>query len=282
MQLPQSQCPLGPCLLPTSPSTGTRAWLSVSGRLGEDILGCIRSKSAKEIQKVNKDSPYPRNLEAPLYKWSPVMDGDFIPDVIYTLFEQGKFIKGPTITGDTTNGGTSFTSPNTSTLAQSNDFSKHSSRSPRWPNQTGSTTSGLTRTTAVPFGAATLDMSAMSTTTCDTCVPAYTSPTSYTTTTFPYPGTTGTTSKALSKWSWASASRTTWKQWLFSTLPANSRLGATSKTKSTSAPSRSSRDTGQASSHLTIPAGTASMKAPSGRSGGVWKCCVLDYLVSLQ
>ncbi|KAM0316902.1 hypothetical protein ACHAPQ_011180 [Fusarium lateritium] len=90
----------------------------------KDILPCIRSKSAKEIQMVNKNIPHLGSSKPPIYMWSPVVDNDLIPDVTYRLFEQGKFIKVPLITGDDTNGGTYFAPRDTSTLAQSDEFIK--------------------------------------------------------------------------------------------------------------------------------------------------------------
>ncbi|KAF4962441.1 hypothetical protein FSARC_9470 [Fusarium sarcochroum] len=70
----------------------------------KDVLPCIRSKSAKEIQQVNKNIPYLGSSTAPLYMWTATIDNDLIPDVTYRLFEQGRFIKVPLITGDDTNG----------------------------------------------------------------------------------------------------------------------------------------------------------------------------------
>ncbi|KAF5007159.1 hypothetical protein FDECE_6512 [Fusarium decemcellulare] len=95
-------------------------------RLGctKDVLACMRSKTVKEIQDVNTNIAYPGGPAPPLYMWTPVIDGDLIPDVTYNLFEEGKFIKVPAIMGDDTNGGTSFAPPNTATLAQSDEFLK--------------------------------------------------------------------------------------------------------------------------------------------------------------
>ncbi|KAF4466813.1 cholinesterase precursor [Fusarium albosuccineum] len=90
----------------------------------KDVLACMRSKTVKEIQDVNTNIAYPGGPAPPLYMWTPVVDGDLIPDVTYNLFEEGKFIKVPAIMGDDTNGGTSFAPPNTATLAQSDEFLK--------------------------------------------------------------------------------------------------------------------------------------------------------------
>ncbi|KAH7002219.1 Alpha/Beta hydrolase protein [Ilyonectria destructans] len=94
------------------------------GCVGKNALACLRSKSALEIQKANYNIPYPGAPAAPIYMWTPVVDGDLVPDLTYKLFEEGKFIEVPAIMGDDTNGGTVFTPKNTSTLAESDAFLK--------------------------------------------------------------------------------------------------------------------------------------------------------------
>ncbi|KAJ4314018.1 hypothetical protein N0V84_009125 [Fusarium piperis] len=94
------------------------------GCTGKGRLACLRLKTTKEIQKVNSNIPYPGGSQAPLFMWTPVIDGGLIPDLTYKLFEDGKFIKVPTIVGDDTNGGTIFTPKTASTLAQGEDFLK--------------------------------------------------------------------------------------------------------------------------------------------------------------
>ncbi|KAH7143732.1 Alpha/Beta hydrolase protein [Dactylonectria macrodidyma] len=94
------------------------------GCTGTKALACLRSKSALEIQAANYNIPHPRAPAAPLYMWTPVVDGDLVPDFTYRLFEEGKFIKVPAIMGDDTNGGTVFAPKDTSTLAQSDVFLK--------------------------------------------------------------------------------------------------------------------------------------------------------------
>lgn len=56
--------------------------------------------------------------------YGPTIDYDLITDYTYRLFQQGRFVKVPTIFGDDTNGGTIFTPKNTSTLAASDIFLK--------------------------------------------------------------------------------------------------------------------------------------------------------------
>ncbi|KAF4450418.1 hypothetical protein F53441_6417 [Fusarium austroafricanum] len=90
----------------------------------KDILPCIRSKSPQEIQKINKNLPNLGSTMPPQFMWTPSIDGKLVPDVTYRLFEQGRFIKVPLLTGDDTNGGTNFVPVNTSSLLESNEFMK--------------------------------------------------------------------------------------------------------------------------------------------------------------
>ncbi|KAF5027064.1 hypothetical protein F66182_833 [Fusarium sp. NRRL 66182] len=102
---------------------------NLADRLGcsgtnEAILACIRSKSAQEIRAVDANLPLPGGPQPPLYMWTVVLDNSLVPDVTYRLFEQGRFIQVPLITGDDTNGGTGFAPRNANTVQQSNDFLK--------------------------------------------------------------------------------------------------------------------------------------------------------------
>lgn len=87
-----------------------------------DTLACLRSIKASDVQAVNFNIPFPGGASPPLYLYQPTLDNDLIPDLTYKLYAEGKFIKIPTIHGDDTNGGASFAPPNTSTLAESNQF----------------------------------------------------------------------------------------------------------------------------------------------------------------
>lgn len=85
-------------------------------------LRCLRSKTAVEIQDQNTNTPFPGAVNAPLYMYNPVIDGDFIRELTYAAYAKGDFIKVPVIFGDDTNGGTQFTSQDTSTIAESDIF----------------------------------------------------------------------------------------------------------------------------------------------------------------
>ncbi|TRX96024.1 hypothetical protein FHL15_003166 [Xylaria flabelliformis] len=95
-----------------------------AGCAGNDSLACLRSKSAADLQAVNKGSAYPGAPSAPLYPWDPVLDGDLIQNLTYDAFADGNFVKIPLIVGDDTNEGTIFTPRTTSTIGASDSFLK--------------------------------------------------------------------------------------------------------------------------------------------------------------
>jgi hypothetical protein len=64
-----------------------------------DELKCLRSKDTTALQLANVPHPYPGHSLAPLFYWTPTIDGDFIQDYPYCLFEQGRFVKVPIIFG---------------------------------------------------------------------------------------------------------------------------------------------------------------------------------------
>ncbi|KAK3395405.1 Alpha/Beta hydrolase protein [Sordaria brevicollis] len=88
-------------------------------------LACLRSKSAKEISEKDFNVPYPGSSSAPIYMWSPVIDGDFVADHPYSAFYSGSFIRNiPVIFGDDTNGGVGFAPRSAGSLGDSNQFIK--------------------------------------------------------------------------------------------------------------------------------------------------------------
>jgi acetylcholinesterase len=64
-----------------------------------DELDCLRSKDTATLQAANVPSPFPGQSGLPLFYWAPTIDGDFIQDYPYVLFEEGKFVKVPIIFG---------------------------------------------------------------------------------------------------------------------------------------------------------------------------------------
>lgn len=92
------------------------------GCVGKDNLACMRNKTAVELQTQNFNIPLPGAANPPNYMWLPVLDQEFVQDFTYRVFQQGRFIKVPTIYGDDTNGGTKFAPKDTATLQQSNSY----------------------------------------------------------------------------------------------------------------------------------------------------------------
>ncbi|KFY87530.1 hypothetical protein V500_06912 [Pseudogymnoascus sp. VKM F-4518 (FW-2643)] len=89
-----------------------------------DELECLRSQNTTTLQAANKARPYPGQLGNPAWYWTPTVDGDFIQDYPYKLFEQGKFVKVPIMFGDDTDEGTSF-APNAGSQAEVATFMKN-------------------------------------------------------------------------------------------------------------------------------------------------------------
>ncbi|KAJ5885485.1 Carboxylesterase type B [Penicillium taxi] len=73
-------------------------------------LTCLRGTDLNVIQKYNVQKPFPGGSDSPLPLWYflPVVDGDLVPDQLYNLFDQGKFIHVPMIVSDDNNEGTDF------------------------------------------------------------------------------------------------------------------------------------------------------------------------------
>ncbi len=64
-----------------------------------DRLACLRSKDSAALQEANYVFSYPGRPAGPIFSYSPCIDGDYIRDYPYELFEQGRFIKVPIIFG---------------------------------------------------------------------------------------------------------------------------------------------------------------------------------------
>ncbi|KAG4025610.1 hypothetical protein MFRU_054g00390 [Monilinia fructicola] len=110
---------------PTQPAASELEWqfdrfanAAGCGSAG-DPLECLRSQSTAALQAANVASPYPAQAGSPLFYWTPTIDGDFIKDYPYSLFDQGLFVNVPIMFGDVTNEGSVF-APN---AASPNDIS---------------------------------------------------------------------------------------------------------------------------------------------------------------
>jgi len=73
-----------------------------------NAMACLRSKDIATIQAANVNLPFPGTSELPQFYFLPVIDGDFSRDLLYSQFEQGRFIKVPTMVGGDTNEGSIF------------------------------------------------------------------------------------------------------------------------------------------------------------------------------
>ncbi|KUJ16870.1 triacylglycerol lipase-like protein [Mollisia scopiformis] len=90
-----------------------------------DPLTCLRSKDTAILQAANVPAPYPGRSSAPLFYFTPTVDGDFIRDYPYRLIEQEKLVKVPLMVGDDTNEGSGFAAnasspPDVATFFQNN------------------------------------------------------------------------------------------------------------------------------------------------------------------
>lgn len=101
---------------------------NLSSRTGcdqaSDSLACLQSLPIDTLQQENIAIPYPQAALPPLYAWAPTIDGSLIPDLTYRLFEEGRFLRIPTIFGDDTNEGTIFVPQDIGSVSDANTFIK--------------------------------------------------------------------------------------------------------------------------------------------------------------
>jgi carboxylesterase type B len=93
------------------------------GCSSEDAIACMRTKTIAEIIAANIKVPYPGGTRLPIGMWGPVVDGDFVQGALWSSFDQGKFVKAPSIIGATTNEGRAFAPP-ASSKTEVEDFFK--------------------------------------------------------------------------------------------------------------------------------------------------------------
>lgn len=69
-------------------------------------MSCLRGKSLSELQAANVASAFPGRTAppAPLFYWTPCVDGEILEDLPYVLFEDGRFIKVPVLFGNDNDG----------------------------------------------------------------------------------------------------------------------------------------------------------------------------------
>jgi len=91
--------------LPTHPPVAELEWQfdnfvrAVGCAASENQIVCLRSKDTATLQAANVANPYLGRDDTPRFHWTPTMDGDFISDYPYRLFERGKFMKVPVMVG---------------------------------------------------------------------------------------------------------------------------------------------------------------------------------------
>ncbi|KAL1304611.1 hypothetical protein AAFC00_003578 [Neodothiora populina] len=90
-----------------------------------DTLACLRGVNATIMQQQSYPFAFPGASAAPLYMWGPTLDNDFIKELTYAAYADGKFVQLPAIYGDVTNEGTIFAYRNTSSIAESDGFLKN-------------------------------------------------------------------------------------------------------------------------------------------------------------
>lgn len=69
-------------------------------------VACLRQLSTDQLQKSNIAQPFPGRSAPPLplWYWTPSIDGKFLTDLPYNLYDQRKFVQIPVLSGTTTNG----------------------------------------------------------------------------------------------------------------------------------------------------------------------------------
>ncbi|OAL50256.1 triacylglycerol lipase-like protein [Pyrenochaeta sp. DS3sAY3a] len=97
-------------------------------------IACLSSLDAPTFQKAVRTlkKPFPGGTNPPIYFWNPTLDYDFIADYTFNELKNGRFVKVPTIFGDTTNEGINFTPKNIQSLPRAQQFIKDQFPSVNW------------------------------------------------------------------------------------------------------------------------------------------------------
>ncbi len=64
-----------------------------------DTLGCLRSVSIDVLQNANIHIPLQGRQSSPIFTYAPALDGTLLVDFTQTMFEEGRFLKKPGVTG---------------------------------------------------------------------------------------------------------------------------------------------------------------------------------------
>ncbi|EPE04851.1 triacylglycerol lipase (secreted protein) [Ophiostoma piceae UAMH 11346] len=139
--------------LPTNPLCSTLEYKFVravngtscaSSTSSQPDLDCLRGLSTKELQVVNTPSSLKNATDTPSFYWGPCVDGEFLQDRPYTMFQDGRFVRVPMVFGTATNEGSIFT-PNAESLDDAatfmiNNYPSLGSLAESGPNTTASST----------------------------------------------------------------------------------------------------------------------------------------------
>jgi acetylcholinesterase len=90
----------------------------------KDRMRCLRGKSLKKLQRLNRSGPFPGQTVDPLFYWTPCIDGEFLQDLPYKLFESRRTVKVPIMAGSCTNEGSVFAPHEASTAKDVINFFK--------------------------------------------------------------------------------------------------------------------------------------------------------------
>lgn len=95
-----------------APVRDTGSEISAAQNSDETVIQCLRRQPLEVLQGIgNIKSSHPGRhvAQSPLFYWSPVIDGSFLPSAPEVLFASGRFLTVPTIIGWDTNEGSIFT-----------------------------------------------------------------------------------------------------------------------------------------------------------------------------
>ncbi|KAJ7616042.1 aEsta [Roridomyces roridus] len=82
---------------------------SAAGCAGSiDQMACLRKQNTSTLVTANIGHPFLGRAANPQFFYTPTIDGDFVQDHLYTLFQEGKFIQVPMMLGDDEKEGTFF------------------------------------------------------------------------------------------------------------------------------------------------------------------------------
>lgn len=97
---------------------------SLRNETGCPDLACLTALDAVSFQRAVRTlkKPFPDAKNPPIYFWNPTLDRDFIQDLTYKQLRAGKFVKVPTIFGDTTHEGVNFTPKNIKSMPDAQGF----------------------------------------------------------------------------------------------------------------------------------------------------------------